>query len=125
MSHYQFLVRKPDAAAPILLDGDWPGGYVEAEFTNEYPDVHGGLTFSGARHEADHPSRGICHVPNPGEPDHLWWLGFDCAHCDDASPLDYVYARDRGYPFSPVYGTYKPLGYVKAECTKLAAQFSA
>ena len=32
MSHYQFLVRKPDAAPPpILLDGDWPSGYIEAE----------------------------------------------------------------------------------------------
>jgi hypothetical protein len=25
-------------------------------------------------------------VPNPGEPDDVWWFGFDCAHCDDMSP---------------------------------------
>jgi hypothetical protein len=68
-----------------------PGGVLSA---------HGDLTFADECQEADAPCRGVCHVAAPGEPDKLWWLGFDCAHCDDASPRDFFYARTRGYPFS-------------------------
>ncbi len=28
----------------------------------------------------------ICHVPAPGEPDDVWWIGFDCAHAGDLMP---------------------------------------
>jgi hypothetical protein len=43
-------------------------------------DVHGGLTYAAA-------CRGdICHVPAPGEPDDVWWLGFDHAHAWDRMP---------------------------------------
>src|SRR5690606_18441494 len=35
----------------------------------------------------------VCHVADAGEPDHVWWFGFDCAHCDDLSPK---YSRDYG-----------------------------
>lgn len=48
-----------------------PGGLLEA---------HGGLTYSGAC------SGLICHVPKPGEPDNVWWFGFDCNHANDVSP---------------------------------------
>ena len=44
--------------------------------------VHGGLTYSDSCQE-DGP---ICHVPEPGEPDDVWWLGFDCAHYNDFAP---------------------------------------
>ena len=37
-------------------------------------DIHGGLTFA----EPDKPCDG-------NRPDNAWWLGFDCAHYDDAS----------------------------------------
>lgn len=37
-------------------------------------DVHGGLTY------AEPCSGEICHVPQPGESDDVWWLGFDCGH---------------------------------------------
>ena len=36
-------------------------------------DVHGGVTYAGARLPWWHP-------------DGKWWLGFDCAHCNDALP---------------------------------------
>lgn len=42
--------------------------------------VHGGLTYGEAC------SGHICHVPDPGEPEHLWWLGFDCNHGGDYAP---------------------------------------
>ncbi len=45
-------------------------------------DVHGGLTYSAFCMENGH----ICHVPEPGEPDKVWWLGFDCGHAWDVAP---------------------------------------
>lgn len=43
-------------------------------------DVHGGLTYAGECHGE------ICHVAAPGEPDNVWWLGFDCSHAWDLVP---------------------------------------
>src|SRR5215510_304522 len=31
-------------------------------------------------------ARHICHTPSPGEPDNVWWLGFDCCHLGDLYP---------------------------------------
>jgi hypothetical protein len=62
----------------------WHGkGYDDVRTKDgEWPDAHGGLTYAGAC------SGTICHVPKPGEPDDVWWLGFDHAHCGDSSPFD-------------------------------------
>lgn len=79
--------------------------------------VHGGLTFSDACQHGDDPSRGICHIPEPGEPDDVWWFGFDCAHCDDICPAY------RG--ISLTYGEYRDLAYVEAQCADLARQLAA
>ena len=62
-------------------------------------------------------ARAICHLPEPGEPDHVWWFGFDCAHSGDVSPGYDGYLRD--------HGTYKPIGYVERECARLAEQLAA
>lgn len=86
-------------------------------------NVHYGLTFAGACMPAETEETGVCHVPDEGEPDHVWWFGFDCAHCEDYSPLDQQRADERGYPFtiSPEQ-SYKTLDFVKAECANLALQ---
>lgn len=68
--------------------------------------VHGGLTF------ANKCSGHICHVPEAGQPDHVWWLGFDCAHAFDQAP---------GMRFA-IDDEYRDIEYVKAECAKLAQQ---
>ena len=106
--------------------GHWCGyvGVPEGHswFGKQYDDISARceLTYAApCSHGAIESS--ICHVPEPGEPDNVWWLGFDFAHCDDASPQDHCYARDRGYPFDPVIGTYKTLEYVKQVCKELAA----
>ena len=81
-------------------------------------EVHGGLTFaSGCRH-SDDPSRGICHIPAAGAADHVWWFGFDCAHCNDLSP-----AWPRSYPLEDE--EYRTQGYVEREVRKLAKQLKA
>ncbi len=76
---------------------------------DDVPDVsvHGGLTYSDAC--GGH----VCHVPQPGEPDDVWWLGFDCAHSGDMSPA-YDY-----------HGIYRDVAYVRAEVDSLAAQCAA
>lgn len=73
--------------------------------------VHGGLTFSGKCNPEDQEF-GICHVPEEGQPDHVWWFGFDCAHLDDRSPM------------MDFEGTYKTIEFVHDECTSLARHLS-
>lgn len=69
--------------------------------------VHGGWTYGAEC--ADH----ICHNSLPGEPDQVYWFGFDCAHGDDLSPK---------IPFT--YGTYKNIYYVAKEIVNVAPEFS-
>ena len=86
-------------------------------------EVHGGLTFADKCSPGEDESRGICHIPAPGEPDHVWWLGFHCADCYDYSPLDVKRANEWGHPFT-LYSEeqYRTLDYVRQECARLAAQ---
>lgn len=102
-------------------------------------DVHGGLTYAAACGDR------ICHVPEPGEPDNVWWFGFDTAHADDFRPQDAKYARqmqesyhvlssrtDEGVPVhitSTITGRrfahtdyYRDVAYVRAEVERLASQ---
>lgn len=56
--------------------------------------AHGGLTFAGPCMDDDRPARErVCHVPAEGEPEDVWWLGFDCRHAWDRAPG--AEARDR------------------------------
>lgn len=85
-------------------------------------EVHGGITF-GAHCQEGPPETTVCHIPGLGEPEHLWWLGFDCAHAWDYSPSDKIREIERGYPFTIGFDqSYKSLAYVKNECARLAAQ---
>ena len=108
------IVRGPHGAlcgyVGVSPDHPWFGkGY-----DDEAADVHGGLTFSGSCQEGGDPSRGICHIPAEGQPDNVWWLGFDCAHYRDLIPL----YRSNG-------GTYRDRAYVENECRNLACQAKA
>ncbi len=85
-------------------------------------DVHGGLTFSDHCADTDDESRHVCHKPEPGEPDHVWWLGFDCSHCHDIRPKDL-----NKWWAGPSSGgeSYKSIGYVELHVRRLASQLSA
>ena len=95
-------------------------------------DVHGGLTY------ADRCQGNICHVPKPGEPDDVWWFGFDCGHAGDFAPaidatLRTIGARDETpYDHAAAIAAqdwhvevYRTLDYVQAETNKLADQLAA
>lgn len=112
------IVRGPSGAlcGYVGVPEGHPWYQVEYDNLESWPDVHGGLTFSGECADSSDESRHICHVPGEGEPDHVWWLGFDCAHGGDLSP-----AHSKYYS-SSVGESYKGIGYVRSEVTHLAAQ---
>jgi len=98
------------------------------------PDVsvHGGLTY------ADRCRDHICHVPQPGEPDDVWWFGFDCAHGGDFIPAMHARTRGLGYPFDDraydhatavaadtwMVDVYRTIDYVQDETNRLAEQLA-
>jgi hypothetical protein len=97
----------------------WHGKHYDAPLA----EVHGGLTFAG-------PCTGhICHVPQPGEPDDVWWLGFDCGHCFDITPaLSQIMGRVLEECPTPDWmpkTVYRDLEYVRGEVERLAAQAKA
>ncbi len=113
--------------SPIL--GTWCG-YAAAEPGHPWhgqaePDeaeVHGGLTFA-SRCDGE-----ICHVPQAGEPDDVWWLGFDCGHAFDLQPA--MRACWRKVPGLELSGmemdvTYRDIAYARAETERLAEQLIA
>lgn len=100
---------------------------------------HGGLTFSDECHGD------ICHVPEPGEPGDIWWLGFDCAHYQDLAPAmaammrkhrhtlttelgqesgaraaDLLFPSVESYKGRGFFEEYRDVGYVRAHCEALA-----
>jgi hypothetical protein len=87
--------------------------------------VHGGLTFAGPCSHGPE-EHAICHVPGEGEPDDVWWLGFDCGHLYDRTNIRIPKAlRDEGH-FSWDEGrVYRDVSYVTEQVRRLAAQADA
>jgi hypothetical protein len=116
------IVRGPSGAlcgyVGVPEGHKWHG--VHYDLPDSYIEVHGGLTFAdGCGHNAD-PARGICHVPGDGEPDNVWWLGFDCAHSGDKANMSYPPAHRERFPHHG--DIYRGQVYVERECARLAAQ---
>lgn len=103
----------------------------------EWPEVHGGLTYSDFCMEGAEDGPGVCHIPEPGRPANVWWLGFDCGHFMDFMPgmeefkgetlksledVETLLVREARSPYKPVYRTFE---YVKGECAGLAGQVAA
>lgn len=92
-----------------------PDGYEE----DWYPCVHGGLTYAAGCGHGDNPARGICHIPGPGEPDDVWWLGFDCSHAGDLTCMN---RPERMSIFTDIGDEYRDIAYVRAQVQSLARQ---
>jgi hypothetical protein len=97
-------------------------------------EVHGGVTF------ANKCGGYVCHVPEPDEPAEVFWIGFDFAHCDDASPSAWDekegwtrWSDDGRTAFwgpkatmgAVVKGLYRDLPYVRTECESVGKQLAA
>lgn len=81
--------------------------------------VHGGLSFAAPCEPDDerpHVER-ICHVPAPGEPDDVWWLGFDCSHGHDAIPM---LSSTMTLPGA----VYRTVDYARDQATRVARQLA-
>lgn len=80
-------------------------------------EIHWGLTFANfCQHGEEH---GVCHVTAPEEPDRVWWLGFDCGHCEDLSP---AYSKEMYEMFLREWNEYRDVEYVRGQCRSLAKQ---
>ena len=73
-------------------------------------DVHGGITF------ADFGKNLMANKPG-------WWIGFDCAHCDDAKDPEIMDKKTRKI-FSGLsnFGVVRNKEYVEQECKNLIEQ---
>lgn len=93
-----------------------------ADYDTPNVDVHGGLTFARACGHGDEAT-GICHVPAPGEPDDVWWFGFDCAHAGDLTSMAFP-EMTRGRLRWPLedHDVYRDVAYVRDQVAGLAAQ---
>lgn len=110
------LMEKTDAQMTTARMIGCLGGKVAARPDTVF-ECHGGLTFSGFCGEHREDGRGVCHVPGEGEPERVWWFGFDCNHYRDIAPR-----RDFGWDGE---GAYRDLAYVRSEVTELARQLAA
>jgi hypothetical protein len=100
--------------------------YGRDPFAGDDDDV-AGLTYGNlCQPHEDGPANGICHLAQPGRPEHVYWLGFDCGHFDELAPA-LVAWLDRVAPGQPHFAwqIYKPIGYVIERATELAAQLHA
>jgi hypothetical protein len=92
-------------------------------------DVHGGLSYAGRCQDSEQNGRqltAICHQAQPGRPEHVWWVGFDCMHFMDYGPA--MAARERVMGLDHLNGDsdqYRTLEYVVAEVGRLARQLAA
>lgn len=76
-------------------------------------EAHGGVTYAALCAGA------ICHTPKPGEPDNVWWFGFDCAHAFDLIPA----MTHPSLRFPDEH--YRDLTYVRGQVERLAEQLAA
>jgi hypothetical protein len=86
-------------------------------------DAHGGLTFADGCGHGEDESRGVCHVPEPGTADNVWWFGFDCAHCYDLTPADMVQPM-ASVVVRETHCTYRNIEYVARGVADLSKQLS-
>jgi hypothetical protein len=105
----------------VGIDASHP--YHQTDYRNIDSDInaHGGLTFSNFCRDEDAQEQSICHIPQPGEPANLWWLGFDCGHAGDFNPA-YDSKMKRIMHFGNF--TYRDMDYVIKECIDLARQLA-
>lgn len=116
-------VTESDLTMPRMLTMLFGGG---AEPTPEMVlDVHGGITY------ADKCQGRICHVPKAGEPEDVWWFGFDCGHAGDLSPAHNARMEDTMPPHLKPSACeysrdeeYRTLDYVREQTNSLAVQLA-
>jgi hypothetical protein len=108
----------------VAVDPDHP--HYKHSYDDLDVEVHGDLTYAAlCQEDVSDESEGICHVPEPGAPDDVWWFGFDCAHSGDLSPGHLHVYKKYGENYYFRDAEYRDIAYVVRECEKLAKQLVA
>jgi hypothetical protein len=116
-------------------------GYEDARIPEAvHAAAHRELNFAGLCMEGLPEAYGVCHVPHPGRPSRIWWLGFDCNQAWDLCPrrmmdLDgrYESHQARRQSILEKFGididarndpgceeTYRTVRYVRERCRRMA-----
>ena len=100
LGHLNGYIGIPDTHKLFGID------YNSGDNYNLFPNIHGGLTYSSGPHN---------WVDNGKE--HIWWVGFDCAHGGDLCPF---FTKDLGIPGIHkdklgLLGNYRNIEYVISE----------
>ena len=108
-----------------------PGHPCHGRATNDLDlSVHGGVTYASLCSEE------VCHVPEPGEPDDVWWVGFDLSHARDYVPAMAVHATidehlaallpDLARQLAELHDrrAYRDLAYARGQVEQLAEQLA-
>lgn len=104
------LIVRNDMSGALCGYVGVPPGHPALNASDEAFEVHGGVTYGAPCDETGK----ICHVAQPGEPDEVHWIGFDCAHAGDLCPgMKELRFND---------WTYRDVNYVRAEVERLAEQ---
>ena len=93
--------------------------------------VHGGVTGATLCQEGPEATT-VCHIPRPGRPDDVWWIGFDCAHAWDHKPGEISLFRSLHVGDDLLdlmertagHKRYRDLKYVMGEVADLAQQIA-
>lgn len=105
--------------------------WYKVDYDTPLVTVHGGLTYSDLCDPDGNEEYGLCHIPEPGCPDDVWWLGFDTGHAFDLTPgliaTEEFFNRSYFIPGRPAWAreTYKGMAYVIRETLDLAQQVAA
>lgn len=91
------------------------------DYESIHVHVHGGLTFADYCHEGKEEPR-ICHIPEPGQPEHVYWLGFDCGHFMDLIPCIHFDPAISTRFWREDGGNYRNIHYVRWQVNDLAEQ---
>lgn len=90
------------------------------------------ITYSGFCQKGCPPDKGICHQPEPGEPDQVWWFGFAADCWTDVAP--YLYdimlssspRNEQSYSYLLSNGAgYRNVDAIAEEVEKLSVQLAA
>lgn len=99
---------------PLHGAGDCDADDRKRALLREMPS-HGGVTYA-------QPCEGdVCHVPAPGEPDNVWWFGWDAGHAFDVQPVLVKIMPD--FYNIPVFpkSAYRTFDYAVRTCEEMAA----
>ncbi len=73
---------------------------------------------------AEHCAGSICHVPEPGEPNHIFWFGFSCSHYEDLSPGLHITIAELPDELLETL-TYRDEAYVKKMVSSLCEEIAS